>query len=407
MTRHRASLGNTESGRRSRTPSDRIEHHADQTRPGMRESASAAAAVLCAIAAGPVAGGQLVLLGKPLGGMVGLPGAVVGYIVVTAAVLGLLIAAVWLWGWGAATGMASGCGVLAGGASIVAGAVDGVVLFTIAVLLTGAATGPLLGVARALAFELGRSGLVCTCAAAAVGMAAAAWLAGRYYEDPGGGLIIAGALTAILGLATGLLAVPGTEPLPPGRFAAIGAGVRSALPHYLAPGLAIGGTTLPALHLLLFRWNEFGAEQCLWLSFAAAPAVVAVIVPGRRAEAVPVLLILAAGGTLLVAVAPGPVSLTIGLALTLSASLRALAALDEGVCLGVARADRSAVAGATAAVAVISGLAGLGLVDLLGRLIGTGSVLTVSALCVLVTVWLSVWCSARQRRYATAERGVS
>ncbi|MFI6999242.1 hypothetical protein [Nocardia sp. NPDC050175] len=373
----------------------------------MRESAGAGAAALCAIAAGPVAGGQLVLLGKPLGGVVGLPGAVVGYIVVTAAVLGLLIAGLWLWRWGAVAGMASGCGVLAGSASIVAGSVDGVVSFTIAVLVAGVAAGPLLAIGRALAFELGRRGLVCTCAAVVVGMAAAAWLASRYYEDPAGGLIIAGALTALLGLVTGLLALPGPATLPPGRLAALGAGVRSALPHYLAAGLAIGGTTLPALHLLLFRWNEFGAEQCLWLSFAAAPAVGAVIAPGHRAEAVPMLMILAAGGTLLVAVAPGPVTLTIGLALTLSASSRAVAALDEGVRRNTTSADRSAAAGATAAVAVISGLTGLGSVDLLGRLIGTGSALTVSALGVLVAVWLSVRRSARRRRPAAIERGVS
>ncbi|MEU0876328.1 hypothetical protein [Nocardia brasiliensis] len=369
--------------------------------------AGAAAAVLCAIAAGPVAGGQLVLLAKPFGGVVGVPGTVVGYIAVTAAVLGLLIATPWLLWWGAKAAMASGCAVVAGGASMVAGTVDGVVVFTVAVLVAGAATGPLLAVGRTLAFELGRRGLVCTCAAAVVGMAAAAWLAGRYYEDPGGGLIVAGALTAALGLGTGLLALADAATFPPARHASIGAGVRSALPLYLAAGLAIGSTTLPALHLLLFRWNEFGPDQYRWLSLAAAAAAVAVIVPGRRVAAVPVLLVLAAGATLLVAIAPGAASLTIGLALTLSASARALAALDEGVCLGVARADRSAVAGATAAVAVISGLAGLGLVDLLGRLIGTGSALTVSALCVLVTVWSSVWCSARQRTHAAVDRSVS
>ncbi|MFC9437070.1 hypothetical protein [Nocardia sp. NPDC057030] len=373
----------------------------------MRASVGGGAAALCAIAAGPVGGGQLVLLGKPLGGMVGVPGAVVGYIVVTAAVLGLLIAALWLWRWGATAAMASGCGVLAGGAIIVAGAVDGVVVFTIAVLVAGAATGPLLAVGRALAFELGRTGLVCACAAAVVGMAAAAWLAGRYYANPGAALIIAGALTAVLALATGSVAVAGAATLPPGRHAAIGASVRSAFPLYLAAGLAIGGTTLPALHLLLFRWNEFGAEQCRWLSFAAAPAVIAVIVPWHRTEAVPILSILAAGGTLLVAIAPGPVTVTIGLALTLSLGFRAVAALDEGVRRVTARADRGASASVTAAVAVISGLAGLGSVDLLGRLIGTGSALTVSALCVLVVVWLSVRRGARQRRSGAAEGGVS
>ncbi|WP_433655022.1 hypothetical protein ACQPW1_29365 [Nocardia sp. CA-128927] len=367
----------------------------------------AGAAALCAIAAGPVAGGQLVLLGKPLGGTIGVPGAVVGYIVLTAVVLGLLAAALWLWRLRSSAGTASACGVLAGFAVIVAGAVDSVVVFTIAVLLAGAVTGPLLAVGRALAFDLGRGGLVRVHAAAMVGMAAAAWLAGRYYEDPGGGLIITGALTSVLGLVTGLLARCGAGALPPGRLAAIGVGVRSALPGYLAAGIAIGGATLPALHLLLFRWNEFGAAQCMWLSVAAAPAVVAIIVPGRRPDAVPVLLILAAGGMVLVATAPGPATLIIGLALTLSAGTRAVTALDEGVCLSTVRAERIAVAGVTAAVAVLSGVAALGVVDLLGRLIGAGSALTVSALCVLVVVWLPVRRSARQRMRAAVESGVS
>ncbi|MEV6558596.1 hypothetical protein AB0M22_22990 [Nocardia sp. NPDC051756] len=405
MTRHRASLGNIDSGRRSRTPSDRIDHHAIGTRNGVRASAGAAA--LCAIAAGPVAGGQLVLLGKPLGGLIGVPGAVVGYIVLTAAVLGLLVAALWLWRLRSAAGTASACGVLAGFAVIVAGAVDSVVVFTIAVLVAGAATGPLLAVGRALAFDLGRGGLVRVHAAAMVGMAAAAWLAGRYYADPGGGLIIAGALTSVLGLATGLLARRGVGALPPVRRAAIGVGVRSALPGYLAAGIAIGGATLPALHLLLFRWNEFGAAQCMWLSIAAAPAVVAIIVPRRRPDAVPVLLILAAGGMVLVATAPGPATLIIGLALTLSAGTRAVTTLDEGVCLSLVRAERTAAAGVTAAVAALSGVAALGVVDLLGRLIGAGSALTVSALCVLVVVWSAVRSGARQRMRTAVEGGVS
>ncbi|WP_191093890.1 hypothetical protein [Nocardia colli] len=348
-----------------------------------------------------MAGGQLVLLGKPLGGVIGVPGAVVGYVVLTAAVLGVLVAACWLWRLRLSAGMAGAGAVLAGFAVLVAGVADSAVVFTVAVLLAGAAAGPLLAAGRALAFDLGRRGPVCVHAAAMVGVAVAAWLAGRYYANPGGALIIAGALTSALGLITGLLARRGAGVLPPGRRAAIGAG--AALPGYLAAGIAIGGVTLPALHLLLFRWNEFGPEQCLWLSVAAAPAVVAIVLPGRRPDAVPVLLILAAGGMVLVATAPGPVTLTIGLALALSAGARAVTALDEGVCLRFARTDRTAVAGVTAAVAVLSGMAALGVVDLLGRLIGPGSALTVSALCVLIVVWSSVRHSARQRMHATAE----
>lgn len=404
MTRNRASLGNADSGRRSRTPSERNVRHANGTRNGKPASAAAA---LCAIAAGPVAGGQLVLLGKPSGGMIGVPGAVVGYVVLTAAVLGVLVAACWLWRLRSSAGTAGVGAILAGFAVLVAGVVDSAVLFTIAVLLAGAAAGPLLAAGRALAFDLGHRGPVCVHAAAMVGVAVAAWLAGRYYANPGGALIIAGALTSALGLITGLLAGRGAGVLPPGRFAALGAGARAALPGYLAAGIAVGGVTLPALHLLLFRWNEFGPEQCLWLSVAAAPAAVAIVLPGRRPDVVPVLLILAAGGTLLVATAPGPVTLTIGLALALSAGARAVTALDEAVCLRSAGAERTTVAGVTAAVAVLSGVVALGVVDLLGRLIGAGSALTVSALCVLIVVWLSVRHSARQRMHATAEGGLS
>ena len=156
-----------------------------------RHRASVSAA-LCAVAAGPVAGGQLVLLAKPLGGVVGVPGAVVGYIVLTGAVLGLFAALLCLWPVRSSVEMASVCGVLAGVAVLVAGAADTVAVFAVAVLVAGTLTGPLLVAGRTLAADLGRQSFVVMHATATAGLALAAWLAGRYYENPGTGVIAAG-----------------------------------------------------------------------------------------------------------------------------------------------------------------------------------------------------------------------
>ncbi|MFI9402280.1 hypothetical protein [Nocardia sp. NPDC052316] len=377
MTRHRPSLGNADSGRPSPSPID----HAHHPRYGARRTVRLGAAVLCAVAAGPVAGGQLVLLGKPFGGLLGVPGAVVGYLVLAAGVLGLLAAALCLWRLPLSLGMTSASGSLAGIAAVVAGLVDTVAVFTIAVLVAGAATGPLLLAARALAAEFGRGSFVLLHGAAAGGVAVAAWLSGLYYEKPNTGVLIAGALTAVLGVAAGLAGLRDAGAV---RVGENSAPARPVVFGYVAIGLVVGGTVLPALHLLLFRWNEFGAEQLGWLVVAAAPAVVVVALPGRRPAAVPVLLILAAGGALLVVTAPGPVPLTIGLAVTLAAAARAMTALDELV-----RETTPHAVGLCALVVATAGLAGLGLVDLLARLIGMGSALTVLGMGVLIAAWLS------------------
>ncbi|WP_194833039.1 hypothetical protein [Nocardia sp. XZ_19_369] len=389
MTRHRPSLGNADSGRPSRTP---IGHH-----PG--DGASVSAAVLCAVAAGPVAGGQLVLLGKPFGGVLGVPGAVVGYLALTAGALGLLAGALCLWRLRLSLGMVSASGCLAGIAVVVAGVVDTVAVFTIAVLVAGAATGPLLLAGRALAAEFGRGNFVLLHAAAAGGVAVAAWLSGHYYEEPGTGLLIAGALTTALGVAVGLVGLRGADGPSADRVVENSIPPRPALFGYVAIGLAAGGTVLPALHLLLFRWNEFGAEQLIWLAVAAAPAAAIVALPGRRPAAVPVLLILAAGGALLVVTAPGLVPLTIGLAVTLAAAARAMTALDELVWETAPHAIS-----VCALVVATAGLAGLGLVDLLGRLIGTGSALTILGMGVLIAAWLS---GRPDRRLLPGTRGSS
>lgn len=388
MAEHRASVGNADNGR-SWTPPKRIDGTGCDSRNRMRRNVSAGVAALCAVTAGPVAGGQLVLLAKPFGGVLGVPGAVVGYIVLTGAVLGLLAVPLCLWRIRLSVATASVCGVVAGVAVIVAGVADTVAVFTAAVLIAGVTTGPLLVAGRTLAADLGRGSFPVMHATAAGGLVVAGWLGGRYYEDPGAGLLIAGALTVVLGACAALLRPGPADRQYSSGITTLGAQPVAALSGYVAVGLAVGGTVLPALHLLLFRWNEFGTEQLTWLLVAATPAVFVVALPGRRPAAVPVLLILAAGGPVLVATAPGPALLTIGLAVTLMAAARATTALDEAVYLRVSAADRAVVAAGTAVVAATAGLAGLGLVDLLGRLFGTGSALTALAACVLVAAWLS------------------
>ncbi|MFD6159841.1 hypothetical protein ACFWF7_36070 [Nocardia sp. NPDC060256] len=335
-----------------------------------------------------MAGGQLVLLGKPFGGVVGVPGSVLGYLALAAAVLGTATALLCVWRIRLSLQIASASGVLAGLAILVAGVADTVAVFTIAILLAGAAVGPLLVAGRALAADLGGASSVFGNAAAVTGVAAAAWLGGRYYEEPGTGLIIAGVLTAFFGASAGLLGRRGVDSNSPAQPMRFGIPARTILAGYAETGLAVGGTVLPALHLLLFRWNEFGVEQLTWLLFAAAPAAVAVVFPGRKQAGVPVLVVLAAGGALLVATAPGPVTLTIGLAVIMLAAARAVAALDEAIWASVPHRDKGVTAAVGAIVVAITGIAGLGLVDLLGRLVGTGSALSVLAGCVLIAVLL-------------------
>jgi len=124
----------------------------------------------------------------------------------------------------------------------------------------------------------------------------------------------------------------------------------------------------------------FSAGRAEWLLAAALPAAVLVALPARTTAALPLLLVLTAGGPVLVATAPGPATVAVGLALTLAAAGRSVATLDTLLAPGGRRPAASAL---SAVVAVASGLVGLGLVALLGAVVGVGSGLTLLALPVM------------------------
>ncbi|GAA5071092.1 hypothetical protein GCM10023319_01880 [Nocardia iowensis] len=363
-------------------------------------------AVCAGVMLGPASGGQLVLLTKPLGGALGVPGAVIGFVALAGLIFGCLTVplCLWLLRRYSASALAAAFAVVAGSATIVAGLLPGIWVFTVGVLLAGACAGPLLIIGRALVANVDSRTLSGWHAVMITGVAMAAVLAVVYDGAPGTGLIITGSLGAVVApLSIRRRAAPQftgrlrdwwslrQEPLGYSAPLAITAD-RPRLRHsslllgYAAIGLAIGGTTLPALHLLLFRWNALGTEQATWLLLAAIPAVFAVALPGRIDAVVP-LLILAAGGPLLVGTAPGALPLATGMAVTLTAACRAAALLDTTVFAGVGLADRAVVCVVTAAVAVAGALVGLGMVDLLGRFIGTGSALALLALAILAVAF--------------------
>ncbi|NNH68467.1 hypothetical protein HLB23_00965 [Nocardia uniformis] len=359
-----------------------------------------AALVLAGALTGPVAGGQLILLSKPFGGVVGIPGTAAVYIALT----GLVV--------GCATGLltlrhplsaraAGCCAVVAGGAFAVAGLVSTLWLFVAVIVLACAAAGPLIVAARVFAFRqraLLTGGHIVT----AVCVAGAAGAASLWFETPGAALVVVGLAAALLGG----VAILAKAPVPHEESNdGSGAVPRRFLVGYATVGLLLGGTVLPALHLLLFRWNAFGAEQTDLLLLAALPAVLVVAIPGPDASAVAPLLILAAGGPVLVATAPGQATVVIGLAVTLAAAARAARGLDlalrardagtehhdaggrPAVGAGGAQSDRAAAI--TALTVTLGGLGGLGLVVALGELFGTGTGLTALAIPALAAALLS------------------
>lgn len=375
--------------------------------------------ILCGALAGPVAGGQLALLAKPFGGVVGIPSAAVGYLAISAFALGCATAAIRP---GRSVRVAGVCGVIAGMAFAIAGLVSTPWMFTTAVLVAGAGTGPafLTGRMRALAGSTLTGWHIVT----ALGVVVAAAVAVVCQRTPGTGLFVPGLLAAACAAvavfapdgadsATAVGRRPGDRLLP--------APMRWVLAGYGALGLLVGGTVLPALHLLLFRWNAAGSEQATWLVFAALPAVFAVALPTPDPSAVVPLLVLAAGGPLLVGTAPGEATLAIGIAVALAAAARAARGLDgeihaatlpsgagvpsvagaAGVPSGaVAAGGPSGAVAATVLVAAVAAAAGLGLVSALARLAGTGSGLAVLA---GVSVGCALLCGRLAPRPAGAE----
>ncbi|WP_067701446.1 hypothetical protein [Nocardia jejuensis] len=364
-----------------------------------RDRLGAPASALAGILLGPTAGGQLALLTKPFGGVLGLPGEVVGYIALTMLVLGCASAA-------ATTRLrvssrgAGWCTVVAGAALVAAGTVSSTWGFTITLLSAGVAAGPVVVRGRARVLGSRAASLTVWHVCCAAGFAGAAGLAALCASTPGSGVLGTGVVTVLCGAL--MLAAPadsaaGTRPTryspSPARDSAASSAsphsVRSLLPGYAAVGLTLGGVVLPALHLLLFRWNALGAEQAVLLLATTLPALVVLALPGPNADALAVLLVLAAGGALLVATAPGRVTLTIGLGLTLAASARAARGLD----LVLAERHRGDGAAATAISMVLAGLAGLGLVTVLAGPAGVGTGVTLLALPALL---VALYCGSRR-----------
>ncbi|GAB4586543.1 hypothetical protein [Nocardia sp. IFM 10818] len=350
------------------------------TRESFSRSLGLAGLVVAGAWAGPMAGGQVALVAKPLGGVLGIPGSVVGYSALAALLTGCATA-----GLAARRGLSprwtGWCGIAAGVAWIVAGGTADAMAFAAAVLVAGAAGGPLIMIGRVLVWPH-RTALTGWHIAMTAGVAVTAALAAGSADAPGTGLIVAGAaviLHSLIALRAQPIArrgnsIPAAEPA-----TRVPAG-------YAIAGLVVGGTVLPALHLLLFRWEVLGADQAGLLSAAAVPASIAVALPGPHPRAIAVLLILAAGGPVLVAIAPGRATVTIGLALTLTAAARALRGLD---LLASQRPKQPpGTVAITVFIPVAAGLAGWGAVSAAGHAVGAGTALTALAVPVLAAVLL-------------------
>ncbi|RDI60574.1 hypothetical protein [Nocardia pseudobrasiliensis] len=328
---------------------------------------------------GPAIGVVLILLAKPLAGEAGIPGAVSGYIALTALLLGCATVACCLRApHRLSAGFCGGCALVSGVALMIAGLVPGVVAFTAGVLLAGAAVGPALVAARALVMRGARTVGVWY-AAMAAGSALGAALAGGYAQHAERALLICGVGTTAIGILlvctrSRLTPAPDAWTDEPARA------LRALLPGYFAAGLALGHAVLPALHLLLFRWDILDGDHWRWMA-AAGIATVAAVLPPRRMGAVPPLLISAAGGAVLIATAPAAWAVAIGLAVTLAAVGRALAALDD-CALGSDNASGVRISAATALLTAAGGLTGLGTVAGVSRWWGTGSALTLTAVTV-------------------------
>ncbi|WP_327146170.1 hypothetical protein [Nocardia sp. NBC_01327] len=351
--------------------------------------------VLLAAVVGPMAGIEIVLLDKSLGGVVGLPGAVVGYIALTAVgfgVVGVLPAVRWrLIASGRGTG---GCGVLAGTGLVVAGAFPGIGTFTGGVLVAGVLMGPVLVAGLASQVRV-RAGY----AVPAAGLVGGALAAGGCLEHPGIAVLATGSVAVALGVAVIALNRPAGMEASGGILRLIRK-ARWVLTAYAATGFAVGAALLPALHLLLFRWNVLDGDHPWYLASAATPMVLVALLPGRHAAAIPSLLILAAGGALLVATAPGAWQSAVGTAVTLAAAVRCLSVLDSLSSQEFSVAEGLARSAVTVCTVASGGLAGLGFAAAAGHVWGTGSALTLSVLPVLAAALFTVRADPARDRVA-------
>ncbi|MEU4317848.1 hypothetical protein AB0F85_05545 [Nocardia fluminea] len=372
---------------------------------------SGAALTFAAAAAGPLVAGQLVLLGKPFGGVLGVPAGVVGYLGLTALAVGCVTAASAV-GRALSVPQSAGAAVVAGSALIAAGFASGVWTFTVALVVAAALTGPLLISTRALGWPDPVASTWWQVAMVA-GFAVAAATAALCQGVPGAALAGAGVAVAAGGGIAGSRSVPFCRAPRELRDRAPTLAVRAGLDNddrrgprsprrgpsprfrdglsrpgrlaYAAIGFAVGGTVLPALHLLLFRWSMLGRDQALLMLSVTVVAATVMALPGPAASAVPSLLILAAGGPILVATAPGPLTATIGLAVTVAASARAARGLDLAAGPTAAPPDDpgGGTAGVTSLLVTVAAVAGFGVVSALGEFAGAGTSLTLLALPIL------------------------
>ncbi|WP_165970288.1 hypothetical protein [Actinomadura sp. 6K520] len=366
--------------------------------PVPRHAAARTAGPVLLAAAGPPAGGTVLLLTDALGGVVKVPGDVVTYMALTGLVLACagLFPLLWTAGRRRPHRAAAACGATAGLAVALAGLVPAVPVFATALLAAGVLAGPLLAVPRACAAR-SSGGPARGQAAALAGLAAAAWLTVLRSADPGSALLIAGGCAAALAAAAALLAreAPGESGRSVGRVRdMIGVReVKASLPVYLLVGWVAGSSLMGGLHLLTFRWDLIGEEPVRHLAWALLPAV-ALAVLGRRAagtaQTVPWLLLAGAAAPILMASAPGPGTLAAGFAVALPAAGLAVAALDTTVLRPLPEPRRLAAAGLTGIAAAGGGLAGFGCAAALRAVLAEGSALTLTALPPIVGALLAL-----------------
>ncbi|GGV18446.1 hypothetical protein GCM10010182_44830 [Actinomadura cremea] len=356
--------------------------------PRTRRPAGTAAGLLAVAAAGPLAGGTVLLLADALGGVVRVPGDVVLYMAFTALVLGCaaLVPVLWAVRRLPPRRVTAAGGALAGLAVALAGAVPAAPVFATGLLAAGVLAGPLLALPRAHAAR-SPGGPARVQAAALAGTAAAAWIATSWSDSPGTALLIAGAAAAVL--AALAAAVPDGGPASPSvrraarvRDALAARDVRAALPAYAAAGWIVGASLMGGLHLLTFRWNLVGGEPVRYLAWALLAAPLPVVVARRAAgtpRIVPWALLAGAAAPVLMATAPDPALLAAGFAIATAAAGLAAAALDAAVLRPPPGPRHPAAAGLTAVAAVAGGLAGFSCSVVLRGSLAEGSALTLTA----------------------------
>ncbi|GAA3203317.1 hypothetical protein [Actinocorallia longicatena] len=323
-----------------------------------------AARVPGAAAAAPGLGlGSLILLQDGLGGIVGIPGVVVGYMALSGVLLGT--AALASAGRLARSRRLALVAAVPGLLLVLAAAVPAIPVFATLVLLAGAALPPILaathgaGAGRVPVGVLG-------------GLAGAVLVAAVWQDMPRLGLAVAGIGSAVLGLT----AIAGEG----GRIRDRLRHSRAALAAHAGAGYAVGAVLLPGAHLLLFRWEVFGADRMYLLLAAVAAGALLVVPLARLVGDVPALLVVAACGPVLCATAPAPAALAAGVAAGIAGAGAAVVRLDHG----------HPPDAACALVLLGGGLAGIGGDALAAALTGAGSALTVNAIPVALLALLSI-----------------